>query len=99
MADWSSYLAKAMETAKAAASGMLPPVHSPAGALANAISRSYLGQPISILSSYNIGFKRVMALIAASLIPFASSLAFVAIIAVSRPCCTAGWMSNGCRSI
>ena len=51
------------------------------GALANAISRSYLGQPISILSSYNIGFKRFIALIAASLIPFAISLAFVAIIA------------------
>ena len=51
------------------------------GALANAISRSYLGQPISILSSYNIGFKRFSALIAASLLPFAISLAFVAIIA------------------
>ncbi len=51
------------------------------GALANAISRSYLGQPISILSSYNIGLKRIMALLVASLIPFAVSLAFVAIIA------------------
>ena len=51
------------------------------GALANAISRSYLGQPISILSSYNIGFKRIMSLIAASLMPFAVSLVFVAIIA------------------
>lgn len=51
------------------------------GALANAISRSYLGQPISILSSYNIGFKRVGALIAASLIPFTVGLAFVALIA------------------
>ena len=51
------------------------------GALANAISRSYLGQPISILSSYNIGFKRFIALIVASLTPFAVSLAFVAIIA------------------
>lgn len=50
------------------------------GALANAISRSYLGQPISILSSYNIGFKRIMALIVASLTPFAISLVFVAII-------------------
>ena len=29
------------------------------GALANAISRSYLGQPISILSAYNIGLKRI----------------------------------------
>jgi hypothetical protein len=51
------------------------------GALANAISRSYLGQPISILSSYNIGFKRITSLIVASLLPFAVSLAFVAIIA------------------
>jgi hypothetical protein len=51
------------------------------GALANAISRSYLGQPISILSSYNIGLKRVAALIAASLLPLAVSLVFVAIIA------------------
>jgi len=51
------------------------------GALANAISRSYLGQPISILSSYNIGFKRFIALIVASLIPFVISLVFVAIIA------------------
>lgn len=50
------------------------------GALANAISRSYLGQPISILSSYKFGLKRFMALIAASLIPFAVSLIFIAII-------------------
>jgi hypothetical protein len=51
------------------------------GALANAISRSYLGQPISILSSYNIGFRRIGALIVASLTPLAISLVFVAIIA------------------
>jgi hypothetical protein len=51
------------------------------GALANAISRSYLGQPISILSSYRIGFKRFMALIVASLTPFLISLVAVAIIA------------------
>jgi hypothetical protein len=51
------------------------------GALANAISRSYLGQPISILSSYNIGFKRFIALIAASLLPFLAGLVFVAIVA------------------
>jgi len=51
------------------------------GALANAISRSYLGQPISILSSYNIGFRRVVALIVASLTPFAISMVFIAIIA------------------
>jgi hypothetical protein len=51
------------------------------GALANAISRSYLGQPISILSSYNIGFRRALSLIVASLTPFAISMAFVAIVA------------------
>jgi hypothetical protein len=51
------------------------------GALANAISRSYLGRPISILSAYNIGFKRFIALIMASLTPFAISLVVVAIIA------------------
>src|SRR4051812_31136244 len=51
------------------------------GALANAISRSYLGQPISILSAYNIGLKRITALIIASLTPFVLSLVVVAIIA------------------
>src|SRR5207247_5442559 len=51
------------------------------GALANAISRSYLGQPISILSAYTIGFKRFIALIVASLTPFAITLVFVAVIA------------------
>jgi hypothetical protein len=51
------------------------------GALANAIARSYLGQPISILSAYNIGFKRVAALIVASLTPFAISMLFIAILA------------------
>jgi Membrane domain of glycerophosphoryl diester phosphodiesterase len=50
------------------------------GALANAISRSYLGQPFSILSAYNIGRKRIMALIIASLMPFAASVVFVALI-------------------
>jgi hypothetical protein len=49
------------------------------GALANAISRSYLGEPISILSAYNIGLKRFFALIAASLIPFVVTLVFVAV--------------------
>jgi hypothetical protein len=50
------------------------------GALANAISHSYMGRPISILSAYSIGFKRFMALIVASLTPFAISLVLVAII-------------------
>ncbi|HJZ50067.1 MAG TPA: hypothetical protein VKE41_22995 [Roseiflexaceae bacterium] len=52
-----------------------------AGALANAISRSYLGQPISILSAYKIGFRRILSLIVASLTPLAISLVFVAILA------------------
>jgi hypothetical protein len=51
------------------------------GALANAISRSYLGQPISILSSYKIGFRRVLSLIVASLTPFAIGMVFVAVVA------------------
>jgi hypothetical protein len=51
------------------------------GALANAISRSYLGQPTSILSSYKIGFRRLLALIVASLTPLAISMVFVAIVA------------------
>jgi hypothetical protein len=51
------------------------------GALANAISRSYLGQPVSILGAYAFGFKRFVALLAASLAPFAISLVFVAITA------------------
>ncbi|HEU5102259.1 MAG TPA: hypothetical protein VFU22_24720, partial [Roseiflexaceae bacterium] len=50
------------------------------GALANAISRSYLGKPISILSSYNLGVKRIVALIIASLTPFAITMAFVSIV-------------------
>jgi hypothetical protein len=50
------------------------------GALANAISRSYLGKPISIISAYSIGFKRFIALILASLTPFAIGLALVAVI-------------------
>lgn len=40
------------------------------GALANAISRSYFGQPISIVSAYRFGARRLLALIGASLAPF-----------------------------
>jgi hypothetical protein len=40
------------------------------GALANAISRSYLGQPISILGAYSFGARRYASLILASLAPF-----------------------------
>jgi hypothetical protein len=38
------------------------------GALANAISRSYLGRPISILDSYRFGVRRYLALIGASVL-------------------------------
>jgi len=40
------------------------------GALANAISRSYTGQPISILGSYSFGLRRFLSLIGASLATF-----------------------------
>jgi hypothetical protein len=40
------------------------------GALANAISRSYTGQPISILGSYSFGLQRFLSLIGASLATF-----------------------------
>lgn len=40
------------------------------GALANAIARSYFGQPISIMSAYRFGAGRLLALIGASLAPF-----------------------------
>lgn len=38
------------------------------GALANAISRSYLGSPISILGAYGFGLRRYLSLIASSLV-------------------------------
>src|SRR5262245_30548098 len=40
------------------------------GALATAISRIYLGQPISILGAYRFGLRRYLALVAGSIIPF-----------------------------
>jgi hypothetical protein len=51
------------------------------GALANAISRSYMGRPTSILGAYSFGSRRMIALILASLAPFAIALAFAAIVA------------------
>lgn len=45
------------------------------GALANAISRSYLGREVTILESYRFGTRRLMALIGASLLLFLVVLA------------------------
>jgi hypothetical protein len=50
------------------------------GALANTISRSYLGQPISILEGYQIGWKRFGSLIVASLIPALAWFAFLVLL-------------------
>jgi glycerophosphoryl diester phosphodiesterase family protein len=65
------------------------------GALANAISRSYLGQPVSILSAYSLGGKRIMSLIAASLAPFLIGLALVL---VGAGCVIAALSTIGVRS-
>jgi hypothetical protein len=51
-----------------------------AGALANAISRSYTGQPISILSAYSFGLRRFLSLIGASLVTFLIAVALSAVI-------------------
>jgi hypothetical protein len=51
------------------------------GALANAISRGYLGKPVSILSAYSFGFGRFLSLLVASLAPFAISLVMFAVLA------------------
>jgi hypothetical protein len=40
------------------------------GALATAISRAYLGQPLSILGAYRFGLARYLALVVASIVPF-----------------------------
>jgi hypothetical protein len=40
------------------------------GALANAISRSYMGQPVSILNAYSFGLRRYLSLIGASIATF-----------------------------
>jgi hypothetical protein len=50
------------------------------GALANAIARSYTGQPISILGAYNFGPRRLLALIGASLVTFLIGLVLTAVI-------------------
>ncbi|MFN8501661.1 glycerophosphoryl diester phosphodiesterase membrane domain-containing protein [Kouleothrix sp.] len=62
------------------------------GALANAIARSYLGQPISIVAAYRIGARRVLALIGASLVPFVLFLLAFGLVA---GCAFAAFWSTG----
>jgi glycerophosphoryl diester phosphodiesterase family protein len=50
------------------------------GALANAIARSYLGQPISILTAYRFGARRYGALLLASLIGLGVTLGAMALV-------------------
>jgi hypothetical protein len=50
------------------------------GALSNAISRYYTGQPISILGAYSFGLRRFLSLIGASLVTFLIGLALAAVI-------------------
>jgi hypothetical protein len=50
------------------------------GALANAIARSYRGEPVSILGAYNLGLRRFLALVGASLATFAIGMLFLALI-------------------
>ena len=44
------------------------------GALAKAVATSYLGQPISILGAYRIGWRAFFSLMAASLMPYLATL-------------------------
>jgi hypothetical protein len=50
------------------------------GALANAISRSYHGQPTTILGAYSFGARRYVAMILASLVPVALGMVLFALI-------------------
>jgi hypothetical protein len=51
------------------------------GALANAISRSYHGEPISILGAYSFGVRRYIAMILASLVPLVVGMVLFGLIA------------------
>lgn len=51
------------------------------GALANAISRSYHGEPTSIIGAYSFGVRRYVAMILASLVPLAASMLLFGLIA------------------
>lgn len=44
------------------------------GALSRAVAHSYLGQPVSILSSYRMGWRTFSSLVGASLLPYLASL-------------------------
>jgi hypothetical protein len=50
------------------------------GALANAVARSYRGEPVSILESYSLGWRRFLALVGASLATFVMSAVFLGIL-------------------
>jgi hypothetical protein len=50
------------------------------GALANAISRGYLGRPISILGAYGFGARRYVSMLVASLVPVAIGALMFALI-------------------
>ena len=64
------------------------------GALANAISRSYLGQPVSIIGAYSLGGRRIGSLIAASLAPFLLGLVLAL---VGAGCAIAALSTMGVR--
>src|SRR5262249_11737703 len=68
------------------------------GALANAISRSYHGEPISILGAYSFGARRYVALILASLVPLAvGAVCFGLIAACSIGLLTTSGVQSGER--
>jgi hypothetical protein len=50
------------------------------GALANAVARSYRGEPVSILEAYNLGWRRFLALIGASLATFVLWVVFLGLV-------------------
>lgn len=51
------------------------------GALANAVSRAYTGQPISILDAYRIGWRRFFALVGAAMVPLLASTVLFGVLA------------------
>ncbi|MBK9944994.1 MAG: glycerophosphoryl diester phosphodiesterase membrane domain-containing protein [Kouleothrix sp.] len=50
------------------------------GALANAVARSYTGQPVSILDAYRLGWRRFLSLIGASLATLAIGMVALTVI-------------------
>lgn len=50
------------------------------GALANAVARSYAGQPVTILAAYQLGWRRFFALVGASLVTFLINALVVGVI-------------------